>query len=68
MRFIVTVKDLKNPDHDPMNKKTGPCKWSDLCTDVTGEHHSFLATADSADQILEQYRANEIHVTRIEAV
>lgn len=68
MRFIVTVKDPKNPDHDPQNKKTGACKWSTVCTDVTGEHHSFLADAESAQKILDQYKRNGIHVTRVEAV
>lgn len=41
--WVVTVRSLqKNPDHDPQNKKTGKCEWSDYCTDVTGEHHSFV--------------------------
>lgn len=43
MNFIVTVcRTKRNPDHDPTNKKTGRCEWSEHCTDVTGQHHSFI--------------------------
>jgi hypothetical protein len=48
--FIVTVRMLqKNPEHDPRGKKTGPCPVSGHCTDVTGEHHSFLLEADDEE-------------------
>jgi hypothetical protein len=43
MNWIATVRRTsKDPNHDPKNKKTGHCDWSDYCTDVTGEHHSFI--------------------------
>jgi hypothetical protein len=67
--FIVTVKLPKNPAHDPQNKVTGPCKYSPMCTDVTGEHHSYLEDSfpDEA-AIREHLREQNVHVTRIEAV
>jgi hypothetical protein len=43
MNWIVTVCRMeRNRNHDPKNKKTGPCEWSEYCTDVTGDHHSFV--------------------------
>ena len=54
--WVVTVRSLtKNPDHDPQNKKAGRCHWSDHCTDVTGEHHSFVfyGTEDNARKFVE---------------
>jgi hypothetical protein len=50
--FAVTVRMLgKNPSHDPRAKKTGPCPFSDMCTDVTGEHHTFLVLGTSATDV-----------------
>jgi hypothetical protein len=72
MRYIVTVKLPKNPEHNPRDKKTGLCPVSDeICTDVTGEHHSYLVegmnidSVDAARFIAENAFA---HVTRIEQV
>ena len=65
-QFIVTVKLPKNPEHDPHNKKTGTCKFSDLCTDVTGEHHSFLYEGDSVEWVRRHWTSKGTHVTRVE--
>lgn len=68
--FLVTVKLPKNPEHNPRDKKTGPCPVNGKsCTDVTGEHHTFLADVDgvSAEDLREMYRGL-YHVTRIETV
>lgn len=44
INYIVTVRMLKkNPAHNPQAKVTGDCPVTGRpCTDVTGEHHSFL--------------------------
>jgi hypothetical protein len=63
--YIVTVKFPRDPDHDPKNKQTGACPVSEHCTDVTGQHHSFLAVT-KAD--LELAKATYEHITRIERV
>ena len=66
MLYIVTVKQPKNKDHNPHDKKTGSCGYSDECTDVTGEHHSFVVDALNVDVIKE--RMGALHITRIEKV
>ena len=72
MKFLVTVKLARNPNHDPKNKKTGQCPVFMLstCTDMTGEHHSGLVSYDGS-VTLEQVHAvwsMQYHVTRIETV
>lgn len=66
--FLVTVKLPKNPEHNPREKKTGRCPVNgEPCTDVTGEHHTFLAdlTDMNAEDVRDLY--TEIyHVTRVE--
>jgi len=64
--WIVTIKLAKTNAHDPRNKVTAGCPTSGHCTDSTGEHHSFVMTADSSDQIKEYFKTREIHVTRVE--
>ncbi len=62
-RYLVTVKLPRNPDHDPRDKKTGPCPVSGQeCTDVTGEHHTFLLETDQLQLALARYS----HITRVE--
>jgi hypothetical protein len=66
--YIVTVKLDKNPEHDPGDKKTAPCPASQdcVCTDSTGEHHSFIALGDDTPQVQARWAANGYHVTRVE--
>ena len=69
--YIFTVKLARNPQHDPRNKQTGECPVSDYCTDVTGEHHSFIVqVADQAglEARIRMLKDQEIHLTRIEQV
>lgn len=67
--FIVTIKMSKDPNHDPKNKITGECPSTGMeCTDTTGEHHSFLHQAGSAEEIRTGLQALGVHVTRIEMV
>lgn len=61
-QWIITIKQPKNKLHDPRNKQTGPCVVSSLCTDVTGEHHSFIGTASD----IEKLKTDGTHITRIE--
>jgi hypothetical protein len=60
--YLVTVKLPKNPAHNPRAKQTGQCPFSDECTDVTGEHHSFLTNAEGVAQL----RENGPYLTRAE--
>lgn len=62
--YIITIKQPRNPEHDPRNKRTGACAYSPECTDVTGEHHSFLGTRADVDRL----RADGVHITRTEKV
>lgn len=72
MLYLVTVKLPKNPEHNPRDKKTGPCPANgNLCTDVTGEHHTFTASLDddlSAEDVRKIYQGLYDHITRIEIV
>jgi len=57
--------------HDPKNKVTGECPVSgEPCTDVTGEHHSFICRGDdlsTAESVRDTYKGI-YHVTRVEKV
>lgn len=65
--YIVTVKLPRNPNHDPHNKLNGPCPATGkLCTDVTGEHHSVLIKAVSAQAAMLEAQLHGVHVTRAE--
>lgn len=67
--YIVTIKLPKNPLHDPRNKQQGICPVGGVCTDVTGEHHSYLTTGQSLEEVRQSaYDAGWMHVTRIEEV
>jgi hypothetical protein len=69
--FVVTVKLPKNPNHNPHDKKSGECPASGgPCTDVTGEHHSYLdLAADSIDMAMGNAHLRGFHhVTRVEQV
>jgi len=64
--WIVTVRLPKNPEHDPTNKKMGKCPFSEHCTDVTGEHHSFLTSGYTEEEVRELFKV--YHITRVEKV
>jgi len=72
MKAIVTVKLPRNLDHDPKNKKTGKCplftqySGSFTCTDITGQHHSYIEYGESLDDIRRKAKLKFGHVTRIE--
>lgn len=67
--YIVTVRGEKDPEHDPKAKRTGECEVSPECTDVTGEHHSLLMEATSADAARALLLSSRYeHVTRVERV
>ena len=71
--YIMTVRMLeKNPAHDPQHKQSGRCPVSGYCTDVTGEHHSFLLEAfdDVAARALTRKYGEEhgYRLTRLEEV
>jgi len=70
VKAIVTVKVSRPVRHDPFNKKTGPCPVNPemICTDVTGEHHSYIETGNSLEHIRNLARAKFGHVTRIEEI
>jgi hypothetical protein len=70
--WIVTVRMLrKNPAHNPQAKVSGPCPVSGFCTDVTGEHHSFVvlrlgAEAEVRELVARHGAAGGYRLTRIE--
>jgi len=74
--WIVTIKLPKNwnGDHNPHNKLIGPCPFSLHCTDVTGEHHSFIVSADDWEganyltRTQMELKGFPAHITRIEQV
>lgn len=72
LQFIVTIKLPKNKNHNPQDKKIGQCPAFDgsgFCSDVTGEHHSYMQDADSPAQAAEFARLIGFsHVTRVEQV
>jgi hypothetical protein len=68
MLFIVTIKEPKNPAHNPHAKVTSSCTLSEACTDSTGEHHSLLVNAPDLDTALKYSRKRWSHVTRVEMV
>jgi hypothetical protein len=68
-KFIVTIKLPRNRSHDPQNKKSGACIVSSWCTDVTGEHHSYVLEAVNENDALDEARqAGHAHITRVEAI
>ena len=68
--YVVTVKLPRNPAHDPRNKVTGLCPvGTGACTDVTGEHHSYVTTGESIEAVRQSaIDAGWRHVTRVEEV
>ena len=73
MQAIVTLRLPKQPDHDPKNKRTGECPISNyICTDVTGEHHSYLEEAPTLEGITSAAKVmadrHSGRVTRIEVL
>ena len=69
MNVIVTIKLKRNPNHNPHNKKTGKCPVTNKkCTDVTGQHHSYIETGNSLKEIEIKAKNKWGHVTRIEEI
>lgn len=68
--YAVTVRLEKNPDHNPKRKVSGPCPVTGHpCDDITGEHHTFVASMTIEDSTPEMVRASYeamYHVTRVE--
>jgi len=68
--YLVTIRLPKNPAHDPRNKVTGACPANNgLCTDVTGEHHTYMMMASTIDEVrtaAEKRLSPGAHITRIE--
>jgi hypothetical protein len=73
MKAIVTVKLARNPHHNPMDKQAGRCPLSDklgyflFCSDVTGEHHSYIEEGFDLAEIWTKAKLKFGHITRIEA-
>ncbi len=69
MKAIVTIKLKKNLNHNPNNKKTGKCPiTNNECTDITGEHHSYIETGNSLKEIEMKAKNKWGHITRIEVI
>lgn len=77
-RYIVTVRLPRNPEHDPQKKRRGLCPLREMgilglpkviwitCSDVTGEHHSYIEEAESMAEAEAQAKTKFGHVTRVE--
>lgn len=64
--YIITTKVEKNTLHNPRDKKTGICPFTGgECTDITGEHHSFLTMGTSIQDVYDRF-SQFIKITRIE--
>ncbi len=72
MKVIVTVKIKAQPDHNPRAKQIGTCPIGEsngqICTDITGGHHSFIDCGDSISEIRDKIQQRGHHVTRIEEI
>ena len=73
MKAIVTVRFPRNPKHNPINKRTGKCPLfshdiTQLCTDITGEHHSYIQKGESLEDIRKRAEEKFNHITRIEII
>lgn len=66
--YIITVKVLSNPNHNPRVKRAGRCNFSEYCSDKTGAHHCFLVLAKNRGeaQLQVEKKFIGIHITRIE--
>lgn len=71
MIHLVTVKLVRDPNHDASKKVTGVCPVSQLpCTDVAGQHHTLAVAAVDEDDAIDYVRRHfggSIHITRVEA-
>lgn len=62
--WIVTIKLPRHPNHDPRNKISGECPvHGATCTDLTGQHHSFLIRDTDLWKL---DTIENLHVTRVE--
>jgi len=69
MKAIVTVKLPWNPQHNPHRKVIGLCPVSKaICTDVTGQHHSYIESGKNLEAIKQKAKEKYEHITRIEVV
>ena len=69
-QWIVTVNLHRKMRHDPKHKQLGVCPipGSQMrCTDITGEHHSFIVEANSITEAREKVNPS-LWITRIEEV
>lgn len=64
--YVVTIKSERRPEHDPRNKRTGTCRCSVECSDVTGQHHSYVTSGVSVAAVTESAKEEWGHVTRVE--
>lgn len=69
MILIVTVKLPKRDwKYNPKGKAFGTCQCKEnlMCSDIRGEHHSFLMIGDTYEGIEKRARQKYGHLTRIE--
>ena len=70
MRAIITIKLKRNSNHNPKDKKKGKCPIinNEFCSDITGEHHSYIETGNSLKEIESKAKNKYSHITRIELI
>jgi len=69
MKAIVTVKLTRNIHHDPTHKVKGECPLTgNVCTDITGQHHSYIEEGPNLEYIILKAMGKYSHITRIEII
>lgn len=72
MKAIVTVKLKSKKHHDKRCKVFGRCPlYSNdklYCTDVDGEHHSYIESGETLGEITYKAKLKYNHITRIEEI
>lgn len=71
MKFIITVRLRKKLDRKSQDKLYGRCPLTGFnfrCSDIEGEHHSYLLEAGSFEDALKIALSKHRHITRVEEV
>ena len=68
MLAIVTVRTRQVKEHKEKIEGLCPIDGDHYCSDIEGEHHSFIIKAESKKQIVDTMKGLGYHITRIEIV
>ena len=70
MEAIITIRLKRNLNHNLKDKIKGKCPIinNNECSDVTGEHHSYIETGNSLKEIEIKAKNKYSHITRMEVI